>query len=109
MHGAKGKGNPQKLTRVNVLKKYLKNDCVKVCNGMWLEIAKQTLERNNNISEEFCQSVHDLLDKGHGKYRNILIIGPVNCGKTFILQPLTKVFHCFQNLASSTFAWVGAE
>ena len=56
------------------MKKCLENECVECCNGMWLKTAKQTLERNNNITEKVCQSVRDLLDKGRGKSRNILII-----------------------------------
>ena len=38
-----------------------------------------------------------------------MIIGPANCGKTFILRPLTEIFKCFVSPASGTFAWVGAE
>ena len=32
-----------------------------------------------------------------------------NCGKTFILNPITKIFTTFSNPASSSFAWVDAE
>ena len=53
--------------------------------------------------------LQDLLDKGRGKYRNIFIVGPANCGKTFILNSLNKVFATFSNPATTTFAWVGAE
>ena len=38
-----------------------------------------------------------------------MIIGPANCGKTFIFKPLTELFKCFVSPASGTFAWVGAE
>ena len=47
--------------------------------------------------------------KGRGKYRNIFIKGPANCEKTFLLNPLCKIYHTFCNPATSTFAWVGAE
>ena len=40
---------------------------------------------------------------------NILIIGPANCVKTFLLKPLSLVYRSFVNPATSTFAWVGAE
>ena len=50
-----------------------------------------------------------LLQKGRGKYRNILITGPANCVKTFILNPLNDIFNTFTNPATGTFAWVGAE
>ena len=53
--------------------------------------------------------LQDLLDKGRGKYRNIFIVGPANCGKKFMLNSLNKVFATFFNPATTTFAWVGAE
>ena len=46
---------------------------------------------------------------GRSKETNILIIGPANCGKTFLLKPLQKIFQCFSNPATGTFAWVGVE
>ena len=49
------------------------------------------------------------MHKGRGKFRNILITGPANCGKTFLLKPLSLVYRSFVNPATSTFAWVGAE
>lgn len=51
----------------------------------------------------------DALEKGHGKYRNIMIVGPANCGKTFPFNPLNVILHTFLNLASTMFAWVGAK
>ncbi len=38
-----------------------------------------------------------------------MIIGPANCGKTFILRPLCDMFNAFVNPASGTFAWVAVE
>ena len=51
----------------------------------------------------------ELLQKGRGKGRNVLLTGPTNCGKTFLLSPLTKLFNAFHNPATGTFAWVGVE
>ena len=49
------------------------------------------------------------MDKGRGKYRNILVKGSANCGKTFLLNPLNVLYNTFSNPASSSSAWVGAE
>jgi hypothetical protein len=38
-----------------------------------------------------------------------MLIGPANCGKTFLLKPLKAIYHIFTNPASSTFAWVGVQ
>lgn len=72
-------------------------------------MANQILERNGINRKAFTDSVKLLLEKGRGKNRNILIVGPANCGKTFLLNPLTNIFNVFLNPATSTFAWVGAE
>ena len=55
------------------------------------------------------QLIKELLDKGRGKYRNIMIVGPANCGKTFMLNPLNVIYKTFCNPACGSFAWVGAE
>ena len=47
--------------------------------------------------------------KGRGKYRNIYLKGPANCGKTFLLNPLNQIYNTLSNPATMTFAWVGAE
>jgi hypothetical protein len=38
-----------------------------------------------------------------------MIVGPANCGKTFLLQPLTNIYKAFSNPATGSFAWVGVE
>ena len=79
------------------------------CGGKWLNLAKQTLERNGYTAEEFGNSVFDLIKNGRGKNRNILIVGKSNCAKTFLLLPLKKLFRCFTAPTKGTFNWVGAE
>ena len=51
----------------------------------------------------------DALKRGRGKYRNVYINGPANCGKTFLLSSLKLIFECFVNPTSGTFAWLGIE
>ena len=79
------------------------------CNGQWLQCANQILRWNDVSRGTFSQAVKDLLEKGRGKFRNILIKGPANTGKTFVLNPLNVVYRSFSNPATYTFAWVGAE
>ena len=38
-----------------------------------------------------------------------MLIGPTNCGKTFLMKPLEKIFQAFQNLSNDKYAWVGAD
>lgn len=53
--------------------------------------------------------MYTALSKDRGKYGNIYICGPANCGKTFLVRPLKKTYECFVNPASGSFAWLGIE
>ena len=78
-----------------------------VVNGF--RCAKITLQKDNVPKNEFSTAIVSALEHGCGKGRNILIVGPANCGKTFILKPLQKIFHTFSNRSTNSFAWVGVE
>ena len=80
---------------MEILSEQLDKDCVVGCNGSWLEKACETLERNNIERNVFGKAVVLLIEKGRGKFRNILITGPANCGKTFILKPLNEIYTMF--------------
>ena len=56
-------------------------ECVSGCHDLWYYCAHQTLERNGIEKSSYTKAVKDLLDKGRSKNRNILIVGPTNCGK----------------------------
>ena len=96
-------------SRAELLGEFRSGSCRAECNGKWLQQAKQTLELNGIADDDFSGSILELIQKGRGKNRNILLVGNSNCGKTFLLKPLTQIFKCFQTPASSTFNWVGAE
>ena len=66
--------------------------------------------RNNKVHPfVFAAALRDLLINGGGKFRNLLIIGPANCGKTFMLKPLESVYDVFLKPANDNYAWVGAD
>lgn len=99
-----------KKTRIALLKE-AKDDgqCCEGCNSKWLLAAEQLLESNGISTNSFCEAVYVALEKGRGKYQNIYIHGPANCGKTFILSPLKSIFNAFCNPATGSFAWMGAD
>ena len=78
-------------------------------DGLWKICAEEILANNQVPLQVFRDAVCDLLLKGRGKYRNIMITGNANCGKTFLLNPLTLIFDTFCNPASGSFAWVGVQ
>ena len=96
-------------SRLERLQVAFEGDCILNCNKKWLELARNILMRNNIEISEFVGAVRLLLEQGRGKYRNILVTGPSNCGKTFILNPLNVIYDTFSNPASASFAWVGVE
>ena len=92
MEEAPAKLERNQKTRMEILQE----ECVSTCNKKWLTIAKDILQRNSIPEADFTEAVRNLLVKGRGKYRNILLKGPANRGKTFILNPLNSIFHLQQ-------------
>jgi hypothetical protein len=71
--------------------------------------AQDILQRNQIPRESFSGAIRTLLQQGRGKYRNVILVGPANCGKTFLFSPLPILYKAFNNPATTTFAWVGVE
>ena len=106
---AEAKMARQRLSRLEILERCLEEQCSEGCEGEWLTMAESVLANNGVTCVSFASAVKELLDKGRGKYKNIMITGPANCGKTFLLNPLNEVYRTFTNPATTSFAWVGAE
>ena len=109
MENAKEERKRLSKTRPEILREFLNKECVEKCNGRWIQLARETLHRNFLGVGEFSRAITDLLKYGRGKNRNIMIVGSANCGKSFLLNPLLKIFRFFTNPAQNSFAWVGAE
>ena len=65
---------------------------------------------NNDIDVELFSHccINELLLRGRGKNRNLLLTGPTNCGKSFLLNPLKVIYRTFCNPATGTYR-VGVE
>ena len=84
--------------------------CTPGCeDSLWLSSAIKLLNKNEIQPKAFAAALRTLLSKGREKFRNILLVGSTNCGKTFLLQPLCHIFKTFYNPARDKFAWVGSE
>ena len=99
----------QNILRMDVIRSCEQNDCVEGCSGEWFECANEVLTQNKIHPVIFAEAMRESLIKGRGKFRNIMIIGPANCAKTFILKPLQMIFETFSNPANNKYAWLGAE
>ena len=78
----------EKTPRIEILRAASEGECVNGCNGQWYDCAFEVLTNNRIHPVIFAAAIRELIEKGQGKFRNLMIIGPANCGKTFLLAPL---------------------
>ena len=95
--------------RMDLIRQAAVAECVSNCNGEWLACAYELLQKNTIHPFVFAAALRDLLQSGRGKFRNIIITGPANCGKTFMLKPLENIYRAFANPANDKYAWIGAD
>ena len=79
-----------KVSRIDTVKTHLTSDCVEG-SDRWF-CAKEVLLLNGISTFQFVASIKDLVIHGRGKDRNLIIIGPAYCAKTFMLKPLILIF-----------------
>ena len=85
-------------------------NCDEGCHqNLWLKLAKEILRNNQINAYVFAKTIRTLLELRRGENCNILLVGPANCGKTFLLNPLTEIYRTFLSPSSSKYALVGAE
>ena len=100
----------QKRPRMDVIREAAHLPCDGWCNGIWIQCALEILTKSRINPCMFANSLRELLEKGRGKYRNLLVTGEANCGKTFLFDPLRTVFKgALCNPSSTKFAWIGAD
>ncbi len=82
----------EKMGRVALELSYLNRLWVKNCNAVWYECALRALSNNDIFIYVLANAVRRCLCKGHKKLNNIMLTGPANCGKSFLLNPLELIF-----------------
>ena len=84
--------------------------CAEGCHQkLWLKITKEILCNNKINVYVFTEAIRTLLELNQGKNHKILLVRPINCGKTFRLNPFTEICDSFLNPAGSKYAFVGAK
>ena len=109
MHGASLSIAKAKMSQMEMVKEEAAKECKSSGNGLWFECAVEMLHNNKVKRYVSTDAMRNLLEKGRGKFRNIMITGPANYGKTFLLNPLNDLFKTFTNPANTSYAWLGAE
>ena len=75
----------------------------------WYICSRDILQKNSINPYISADAIRHLLIHGRGRFRNGMISGPANCGKTFMLKPLEIIYNAFSNPANDKYAWVGAD
>ncbi len=93
MNAADSTIHRESRSRMEIIRqKSVNGECAEDCEGEWLRCANQVLRRNDIHHYVFATAVKDLMQKGRGKFHNIMTLGPANCGKTFLLSPFTCIY-----------------
>lgn len=93
-------------TRNQTLEEANSTECISGCEGSWYTQAKETFKLNQISVDEFSKS---LFENKRRKYWNHLLAEHSNCGKTFILKPLTNIYNCFQTPTTDLFSWASPD
>lgn len=109
MENSKSIMDKQTQSRMEIIYNYAMKECDDSCQGEWLRCAKEVLRQNKIETFDFSSALRQLLSKGRGKQRNVLIVGPANCGKTFLLRPLEILYDTFCNPSNDKYAWLGVQ
>ena len=93
----------ESTSRIGIIEETAKRPCQ--CEGEWLHCAKEVLAKNKINIYVFAHAIRQCLIFGRRKNTNVLLIGPTNCGKSFLLNPIEFMFKMFVNPAR--YAWIG--
>ena len=109
MQSAPAKLERSKASRMEEIDRAAAKPCKAGCS--WFASALELLFLNGIDPVKFSSAIRTTLIKGRRKYNNILLIGPTNCGKTFLLKPLKQVYkeRLFENPSNDKFGWVGSD
>ena len=104
MTNARRKVHNLKMSRMSTLRSYKDSECVENCNGLWYRCATDILRRSDINKYVFADAIRELLEKGRGRKRKKILLGPESSGKTFLLKPLLTIYpEHFANPAASSF------
>ena len=71
----------QHKTRIELIHDYYQHECVCNTEGEWHYCVLQLLSNNNISVHKFANCVKELLTKGCGKFRNVMLTGPATVVK----------------------------
>jgi hypothetical protein len=66
-----------------------------VCGGIWAAAASRVLQNNNVDLASFCRDICRALQIGACRGVNIQLVGGPGMGKSFLFEPLDRIFNTF--------------
>ena len=96
-------------SRMEVLQQHLYEPCVETCAGSWFACAKEVLKTIGINVYTYADSIRRCLRKGRQKQNNVMLVGPTNCRKSFLFNPLEMIFKTTVNPSLTSYAWVGSD
>ena len=79
-------------SRIGIIEETAKGPCE--CKGEWLRCAEEVLAKNKINIYVFAHAIRQCLISGRRKNTNVLLIGPTNGGKSFLLNPIDICQSC---------------
>ena len=92
-----------------IVEKVILSTYVDCCDREWSIWSRDILQKNGIDPYVYAEATGNLLIHGRGKFRNLMITGPENCVKTFMLKSLEIIYNAFSNPENDKYAWVGAD
>lgn len=86
MESAQATQERKQKSRMELIQEAQEGECICVPELQWYTCASELLTSNGISCDTFAKCVKELLEKGRGKFRNIMLTGPANCGKTFLTR-----------------------
>ena len=94
--GAQEQARRATLTRVQVLEEALaQKTCSCACPGKCYDLQKQVLQKNG-LDGPFQEAVFGALVAGRAKKRNLCLIGPSDCAKSFLYKGLRELYRVYE-------------
>jgi len=96
------------MTRAEKLDDACKLVCTCATPCGWIAAADEIFASNDIDPAVYKSAMLAAVLHGRGKGRNVFLVGPGNCGKTFLLKPLRLIFSHFSNpVAGGSYPFVG--
>ena len=78
MHTSAEELNREKISQLQLIREASEGECIEECNGIWLSCAQEVLSLNSINIYVYAAALIELIQKGRGKFRNVMLVGPTN-------------------------------